>query len=162
MRRTRFDEWPCPIARTTDLVGDWWTPLVMREAFYGCRRFEQFQERLQVNRATLSARLNRLVDDGLLTKVQYDERPVRFEYVLTDKGRAFWDVLAAMWRWGEDWLFEPDEQNVRQVRRDTGEPIRYQVIDEHSGEHIDSRNLAIEFKGRSGRWHRVTSAKPLP
>jgi DNA-binding HxlR family transcriptional regulator len=153
MRRTRFDEWPCPIARTTDLVGDWWTPLVMREAFYGCRRFEQFQERLQVNRATLSARLIRLVDDGLLEKRQYDERPVRFEYVLTDKGRAFWDVLAAMWRWGEDWLFEPGEQNVRQVRRDTGEPIRYQVIDENSGEHIESRNLAIEFRGRSGRWH---------
>ena len=69
MRRTRFNRWPCPIARATDLVGDWWTPIVMREAFYGCRRFEEFQHRLGVSRATLVQRLNRLVAEGMLEKV---------------------------------------------------------------------------------------------
>ena len=66
MKRTRFDQAPCPIARTTDLIGDWWTPVVMREAFFGCRRFDQFQARLGVSRATLTQRLERLVEEGLL------------------------------------------------------------------------------------------------
>src|SRR3982751_6607885 len=99
MRRTRFDHWPCPIARATDLIGDWWTPLVLREAFAGRRRFEDFQRALGMPRASLAARLERLVDDGLMMKTPYAERPLRHEYRLTDKGRAFWDVLAAMWRW---------------------------------------------------------------
>ena len=77
MRRTRFDHWPCPIARTTDLVGDWWTPLVMREAFSGRRRFEDFQRALKVPRAVLARRLDRLVDEGLLKKVSYQEHPPR-------------------------------------------------------------------------------------
>ena len=87
MRRTRFDDWPCPIARTTDLIGDWWTPLVMREAFAGRRRFEDFQRALKVPRAVLARRLDRLVEEGLLKKVSYEEHPPRFEYRLTDKGK---------------------------------------------------------------------------
>ena len=108
MRRTRFDDAPCPIARTTDVMGDWWTPMVMREAFYGAGRFEEFQERLGVSRATLTQRLTRLVDEDFLTRVEYQPNPSRYEYRLTDKGRAFFNVLAAMWRFGEDWLFDPD------------------------------------------------------
>jgi DNA-binding HxlR family transcriptional regulator len=96
MRRTRFDRWPCPIARTTDLVGDWWTPLVMREAFLGRRRFEDFQRSLGVPRAVLTKRLDRLVAEGLLVKVAYEEHPPRYEYRLTEKGRAFWDVLRGL------------------------------------------------------------------
>ena len=67
VRRTRFDDASCPIARTTDLMGDWWTPLVMREAFFGRRRFEEFQSALDAPRAVLTTRLNRLCDDGMLT-----------------------------------------------------------------------------------------------
>jgi len=80
VRRTRFDDWPCPIARATDLIGDWWTPLVMREFFYGRRRFDEIAESLQVPRAVLTARLGRLVEEGMLTRVAYQERPVRYEY----------------------------------------------------------------------------------
>src|SRR4029434_386887 len=100
MRRTRFDRWPCPIARATDLIGDWWTPLVMREAFAGRRRFEEFQSSLDVPRAVLTARLGRVCADGLWERHEYQSSPPRFEYRLTEKGLAFWDVLAAMWRWG--------------------------------------------------------------
>jgi DNA-binding HxlR family transcriptional regulator len=162
MRRTRFDEWPCPIARTTDLIGDWWTPLIMREAFYGCRRFDQFQERLQVNRATLTARLGRLVDEGMLTKEAYEERPARYEYVLTDKGRDFWAVLAAMWRFGEDWLFPDGDLRVRPVDRTTGDPVRYQVVVEATGQPVDVRRTSLEYRGRSGRWHRLERPAPRP
>jgi DNA-binding HxlR family transcriptional regulator len=147
MRRTRFDDSPCPIARTTDVMGDWWTPMVMREAFYGARRFEEFQERLGVSRATLTQRLTRLVDEDFLTRVEYQANPLRHEYRLTDKGRAFFDVLAAMWRFGEDWLFDPDNPlPVTLAQKDTGEYIYPVVIDRNTGEQIDIRNIRLRRK----------------
>lgn len=144
VRRTRFDDAPCPIARTTDLIGDWWTPLIMREAFAGRRRFDEFQQSLGVPRAVLTQRLARLVDEGLLVKVAYEQRPVRSEYRLTDKGRAFWDVLAAMWRWGEDWLWLDDEAApIELADRDTGARVRPLVVDETTGEPLDVRRLRV-------------------
>jgi DNA-binding HxlR family transcriptional regulator len=145
MRRTRFDDWPCPIARTTDLIGDWWTPMIMREAFAGCRRFDEFQSALGVPRAVLTQRLNRLVDVGMLTKVAYEERPPRYEYRLTDKGREFYSVLAAMWRWGDDWLFD-DDNPVMLVDRETGDEIKPVVVDERTGEPIDVRKVRLRSR----------------
>ncbi|WP_055696993.1 MULTISPECIES: winged helix-turn-helix transcriptional regulator [Streptomyces] len=104
MRRTSFANWPCSIARTMDLLGDWWTPLVLREAFYGITRFDVFQQELGIARNTLTDRLRRLVDEGLLEKRPYQRDPVRHDYVLTEKGRDFFGVLAAMNRWGDRWL----------------------------------------------------------
>ena len=104
MRRTSFAHWPCSVARTMDLLGDWWTPLVLRESFYGIRRFDEFQQALGIARNTLVDRLRRLVDEGLLEKVPYQTEPVRHDYVLTEKGRDFWQVLAAMMTWGDRWL----------------------------------------------------------
>lgn len=144
MRRTRFDDSPCPIARTTDLIGDWWTPIVLREAFLGRRRFDEFQRSLSLSRAVLSQRLSRLVEEGLLARRQYEERPPRYEYVLTDKGRAFYPVLAAMFRWGNDWLWpEGDESPLQLYDRDTGEAIVPVVVDERSGEPIDVRRVRL-------------------
>ncbi len=142
MRRTRFDDWPCPIARAADLIGDWWTPLVMREAFFGRRRFDEFQESLQAPRAVLTARLKRLCDEGMLERVAYQQSPPRYEYRLTDKGREFWDVLAAMWRWGSDWLW-PDGQQPPVVLKDreSGRVVRPVVVDEETGERLDVRRL---------------------
>lgn len=148
MRRTRFDEWPCPIARATDLIGDWWTPLVMREAFYGRTRFEDFQEALGVSRAVLTQRLHRLVDEGLFEKVRYQDHPPRHEYRLTDKGLAFWDVLAAMWRWGADWLWDDGEPSVILRDRDTREEIVPVVVDERTGRRLDVRRIRV---GRNPR-----------
>ena len=144
MRRTRFDEWPCPIARATDLVGDWWTPIILRNACAGQRRFDQFQQSLGVPRAILSRRLNRLVDEGLLRKERYEERPPRYEYLLTDKGRAFWDVLAALWRFGEDWMWEPGKSPpVQLVDRETGWEIRPVVVDENTGQRLDLHRVRM-------------------
>ena len=144
MRRTRFHRWPCPIARATDLIGDWWTPLVMREAFLGRRRFEEFREALGVPRAVLARRLERLIADGLMRKVAYAERPTRYEYRLTEKGRAFWGVLAAMWRWGSDWLWTGDESPpVRLVDPETGAEVRPLVVDEATGKPLDARRLRV-------------------
>jgi DNA-binding HxlR family transcriptional regulator len=91
-----------------DLLGDWWTPLVLRDAFYGVRRFDEFQQGLGIARNTLADRLRRLVDEGLLEKQPYQTDPVRHDYVLTEKGRDFFGVLAAMARWGDRWLAGDD------------------------------------------------------
>jgi DNA-binding HxlR family transcriptional regulator len=144
VRRTRFDDWPCPIARAADLIGDWWTPLIMRETFYGRRRFEEFQSALEVPRAVLSTRLKRLCDEGMLEKVAYQESPVRYEYRLTEKGRQFWDVLAAMWRWGSDWLWpDGDGPPVVLKDRESGAVVQPVVIDERTGERLDVRKLRL-------------------
>jgi DNA-binding HxlR family transcriptional regulator len=151
LRRTRFDEWPCPIARVTDLVGDWWTPLVMREAFSGRKRFEEFTEALGVSRPILTQRLNRLVDEGLLVKVAYEEHPPRYEYRLTEKGRQFYSVLAAMWRFGTDWLFDDDGSPLVLTDRETGDEVRPLVIDEYTGKPIDVRAVRVRSAKAFGR-----------
>jgi DNA-binding HxlR family transcriptional regulator len=143
VRRTRFDRAPCPIARATDLVGDWWTPILLRNACAGQKRFDDFQRSLGVPRAILARRLARLVEEGLLSKALYQEHPPRYEYRLTDKGRAFFDVLAAMWRWGEDWLWPTGSPPVALVDRETGKAVRPVVVDEHTGERIDVRKLRM-------------------
>ncbi|OLF08631.1 winged helix-turn-helix transcriptional regulator [Actinophytocola xanthii] len=104
MRRTSFARWPCSIARTMDLLGDQWTLLVLREAFHGVRRFDQFQAALGIARNTLTERLDRLTGAGLLDRVRYQERPARYEYPLTEMGRDFFPALAAIIRWGDRWL----------------------------------------------------------
>lgn len=144
MGRTRFENDPCPIARATDLIGDKWTLVVLREAFRGRRRFDAFQQALSLSRSVLTQRLGRLVEAGLLEKRLYEERPPRHEYVLTDKGRDFYPVLAALWRWGSDWLWAPDDQTPLELydkQRKTA--IRPQVVDEHTGEPIDVRQIRI-------------------
>ena len=112
MTRTDTSGWPCPLARTADLIGEGWTLLIMREAFYGVRRFEEFQRVLGLGRNILTLRLNTLVDEGLLTKVPYQERPPRHEYRLTDKGRDVYPILAAMATFGDKWLLGDTEPLV--------------------------------------------------
>lgn len=144
MRRTRFDASECPIARTTDLIGDWWTPIVMRQAFLGTRRFDQFQTALGVSRGVLTQRLSRLVEEGLLEKHRYEERPPRYEYLLTEKGRSFYPVLAAMWRFGADWLWDEGSEPVFELYdRGTGEPVHPLVVDENTGDPIDVRKVVV-------------------
>ncbi|MEU0967429.1 helix-turn-helix domain-containing protein [Streptomyces sp. NPDC005917] len=104
MKRTSFAKWPCSIARTVDLLGDHWTPLVVREAFYGIRRFDEFQRELGIARNTLTDRLRHLVDERILEKRLYEAEPPRYDYVLTEKGRDLFAVLAAMSAWGDRWL----------------------------------------------------------
>jgi DNA-binding HxlR family transcriptional regulator len=106
--RTDTSTWACPIARTADLIGDGWTLLIMREACLGAGRFEEYQRTLGTGRNILTLRLKALVDAGLLAKVPYQERPVRHEYRLTDKGRDVYPILAAMAAFGDKWLLGDD------------------------------------------------------
>src|SRR6266542_3978863 len=91
----------CSIARALELVGERWTLLIVRDAFLGLRRFEQFQESLGIARNVLTDRLNRLVEEGILERVRYSERPERYEYRLTRKGRELNLALAGLRQWGD-------------------------------------------------------------
>lgn len=150
MRRTRFDQDQCPIARTTDLLGDWWTPMVMRSALFGCKRFEQFQAALGVSRTTLTQRLNRLVDAGMLDRIPYQTNPIRHEYRPTAKGREFFDVLAVMWTWGDRWMFDNgpagDGAPLRFADKETDETIRPTVIDARTGEALELAKVRVRRK----------------
>lgn len=136
VKRTRFDVHACAIARTADLLGDWWMPLVVRELLMGRKRFNEIQERLDINRSLLSSRLARLESEGIVERIRYQEHPPRDEFVMTDKGLALWDVLAVMGAYGEQWLFdEPPEFEFYDKRSgDRTEPI---VIDRVTGQPLD-------------------------
>lgn len=103
MKRRRLDDLPCSIARSLDVIGEWWTPLVLRDIFYGLRRFEEIATDLPIARNVLSDRLRTLVAGGLLEKVAYTEAPVRHEYQLTERGRDTFGVLLALMAWGDRW-----------------------------------------------------------
>ena len=108
VKRTDTSEWPCTIARSADILGDHWNLLIIRQACLGTRRFDDFQSALGIGRNILTQRLTRLVDEGVLTRVEYQANPARFEYRLTDKGRDAYPILAAMAAWGERWLTGPE------------------------------------------------------
>jgi DNA-binding HxlR family transcriptional regulator len=98
----------CSVARTLDAIGDRWSLLIIRDAFYGVRRFDDFQRDLGVARNILTDRLQKLVAKGVLERRQYEERPPRFEYRLSDRGRDLIGVVLAMMRWGDRWTGEGD------------------------------------------------------
>ncbi|MGX7825582.1 winged helix-turn-helix transcriptional regulator [Actinokineospora sp. 24-640] len=142
MRRTSFARWPCSIARTMDLMGDQWTLLVLRESFYGTRRFDAFQAALGIARNTLTERLDRLTGAGLLIRVRYQERPTRYEYVLTEMGRDFFPVLAAIIRWGDHWLADQAPLVLR--HRACGHPTAAVVNCGECGGELTAATVAVE------------------
>lgn len=98
-----FDQLECSVARALEVVGERWSLLIVRDALYGVRRFEDFQHDLGIARNILSDRLRTLVEQGVLRRVAYEERPQRYEYRLTDKGKDLLPVLLTMMRWGDKW-----------------------------------------------------------
>jgi DNA-binding HxlR family transcriptional regulator len=103
MQRTNFGEMACSIARTLDVIGEPWTPLILRDVWVGLNRFEQIQAELGISRKVLTERLGHLIQHGVLERRPYDRRP-RYEYVLTDKGAELLDLLIVMVGWGDKWL----------------------------------------------------------
>lgn len=101
--RTNFSDMACSIARTLEVIGERWSLLIVRDAFYGVRRFDDFRRDLGVARNVLTDRLNALVEQGVFERQLYEERPPRYEYLLTEKGRELLPVILTMMRWGDRW-----------------------------------------------------------
>lgn len=132
MQRKSFGNMQCPIARSLERVGEWWSILILRDAFHGLRRFDEFQKSLDIAPNMLTRRLNSLVEAGLLERRRYSERPPRYEYVLTERGRDFRPVHQALLAWGNK-HFAPEGASVLIVNSETGAIADPIMVDRHTG-----------------------------
>src|SRR5580700_11207157 len=101
MERKSFADMECSVAQCLEVVGEWWSMLIVRDVFLGVSRFDAFQQRLGISRNILQQRLARLLEAGVLRRAPYSEHPLRYDYRLTDKGRDLWPILTAMRQWGD-------------------------------------------------------------
>jgi DNA-binding HxlR family transcriptional regulator len=143
MRRASFEEMNCSIALTLEVIGEWWTMLILRDGFLGITRFEQFQERLGIARNVLSTRLDGLVEHGVLARRPYDEARGRYDYVLTDKGRALWPVLLTLRQWGDEWIAGEGNEPVRLVHESCGEHTTAVLNCRHCGELLTLNRIRV-------------------
>ncbi|MFL5242182.1 MAG: winged helix-turn-helix transcriptional regulator [Gemmataceae bacterium] len=124
MKRKCLDESKCPIERTLDVIGDWWSMLIVRDAFLGKKRFSELQKCLGLAKNILCVRLQKLVAHGILTTAPASDGSAYQEYRLTEKGRSLYLILVAMRQWGESHLFENGAPDVILVDRQTGQPVK--------------------------------------
>lgn len=132
MQRKRLDDMQCPVARSLERVGEWWSILILRDCTQGLTRFDEFEKSLGIAPNMLTRRLTGLVEAGLLERRQYNARPPRFEYVLTERGRDFQSVLVALMAWGNK-HFAPEGESVVIVNRETGALADPVMIDRITG-----------------------------
>lgn len=142
MRWSEIGDQSCPVARSLSVLGDRWTMLVLREAFWRVRRFEQFQERTGAPRPVLAERLKMLVDEGVFERRRYSERPDRYEYRLTEKGLALYPVVISLLEWGERWMTDADEAPVVELRHRTcGATIHPDLACPACGDPLTARDI---------------------
>ena len=134
----------CPVARGLSVIGDRWTMLVLRDCFLGIRRFEQMQDRLGITRHVLADRLRKLETAGVLRRDQYQDRPPRFEYRLTDRGKALYPVLVSLIAWADENVPPPDTTAITLLSRETGEPIQPILTDARTGKRITHRDVTAQ------------------
>jgi len=144
MGRTRFDDQNCGIARSLDVLGDWWTLLIIRDAFFGIRRFGDFQRDLGISRNVLSLRLRRLVENGILDRVDVGEHGERFEYRLTDKGDALLPILTTLREWGDEWVFGDGNEPLIMRDRQSGQRLPQTRVRDQSGRVLSRRDIRAE------------------
>ncbi len=158
----------CSVARTLSVIGDRWTLLILRDVFLGLRRFEDFQRDLGTTRHRLAARLGKLVDDGILARVQYQERPRRFEYRLTEKGIDLYPVVVALLRWGDRWMAGPDGPPIELVHKNCGRHVMPALTCPACNEEVNARTMtarlgpALRDQSERPRYVRLKSRKEQP
>jgi DNA-binding HxlR family transcriptional regulator len=143
MQRTDFGEMACSIARTLAVAGEPWSPLIMRDVWVGIRRFDDIQRDLQISRKVLTERLNALVEQGLLERRPYSERPPRHEYALTEKGSEFSDVLMAISAWGDRWTAHASGPPMRLRHHGCGELTHAEVRCAACGEALHGHEVDV-------------------
>jgi DNA-binding HxlR family transcriptional regulator len=124
VKRTSFEKAECPVARSLDALGDWWSLLIIRDAFMGIRRFSEFQKSIGLAKNILAVRLRTLVDHGILKMAPASDGSAYQEYVLTPKGRGVFPVLVALRQWSEEFSGEPDGFPTLLVDNGNGAPVR--------------------------------------
>lgn len=143
MRHVSLADLPCPIARTLDVVGEWWTLLIVRDALHGARRFEEFKG-TGIADNVLSARLQKLTDAGILERRLYQNRPDRYEYVLTPKGQALAPVVAALRQWGRGWTSGEDPSDV--LHAECGHDAELGFFCAHCGRRLEKNEVSVSAR----------------
>ena len=141
VQRTSFAELNCSIAQCLEAVGEWWSLLIVRDAFMGVTRFDDFQARLGISRNILTRRLNHLVDRDILSRVPYQDHPPRSEYRLTAKGRDLWHAVIAMRQWGDRWE-APAGPRLQLRHTACGHVAQAVAVCSHCGEQLDVRGVS--------------------
>ena len=143
MQRTSFKNMDCSAAQALECVGEWWSILILRDAFLGLSRFDEFQNSLGIATNSLTRRLKHLTENGLLERRIYMERPKRYEYILSDKGRDFFPVLVALTKWGNQHL-APNGAYVQLADRLTGKLLEPILTDKQSLLPITYENVIVQ------------------
>jgi DNA-binding HxlR family transcriptional regulator len=141
MLNRTYDDQVCSIARALEVLGERWTLLIVRDALRGLRRFDDLQQSLGVARNVLAERLRRLVEAGVLERVEYQQRPTRHEYRLTDRGRELGVALLALLQWGDRHLAGPEGPPRVGRHRDCGGALRVRMVCEHCGDTVDDPEI---------------------
>jgi DNA-binding HxlR family transcriptional regulator len=141
--RRRFADENCGVARALEVLGDWWTLLVVREAFFGVRRFADFEAELGISKNILTQRLEHLVAHGVLERVDAGVHGTRYEYVLTAMGKDLATVMTALRQWGDRWIFGEGHEPIVVHDRRTGRPIPQLRIRGEDGEPLRARDLEV-------------------
>jgi len=144
VKRTSLEEATCPIARSLDVIGDWWSLLIIRDAFLGIRRFSELQKNIGIARNILTVRLRALVDDGILEMAPASDGSAYQEYVLTPKGRGVFPVLVALRQWSEEFVFSPSECATQLVDRSSGQPVRKLELRAQGGRLLGYGNTEVK------------------
>jgi len=144
MQRTNFGDMECSIARTLDVAGEPWSPLIIRSIWVGATRFDELQRGLGISRKVLAERLRWLVARGVLERRQYSEHPPRHEYALTQKGYEFCDVLMAIAAWGDRWTAGDAGPPVLLRHHGCGELTHAEVRCAHCGEALHATDVDVE------------------
>jgi DNA-binding HxlR family transcriptional regulator len=142
MRHRSFKANMCPVARSLDAIGEWWSLLIVRDALAGTRRFSDFQKSLGLAKNVLSTRLKKLVACGVMEQVPASDGSAYQEYVLTKKGRELFPVVVALRQWGESHLFSRGEKRFQVMDKRTGRPFRVEVHNS-KGEILDPNDLEL-------------------
>ena len=143
MRRASFEDMNCSIAQALEQIGEWWSLLLIRDAFLGITRFEDFRERLGIARNILTARLDTLVDADILERHLYDEARERYDYVLTAKGRALWPVLTTLRQWGDKHVVGRGNEPIKLRHETCGSIATAHLACDACGERLSARDARV-------------------
>src|SRR6267154_3060143 len=146
VKRTSFEDDDCPIARSLDAIGDWWSMLIIREALFGSRRFGEFQKNLGPAKNILATRLRALVDQRILTMAPASDGSAYQEYLLTPKGRGVFPILVALRQWSEEFDDHPEEITTILVDKEKGRPVRKLELYSQDGRLLSAADTAVKVR----------------
>ena len=159
VKRTSLEGDDCPVARSLDAIGDWWSLLIIRDALFGARRFGEFQKNLGLAKNILTVRLRTMVDQGILKLAPASDGSAYQEYVLTPKGVGIFPILVALRQWSEEFDERPQEIATILVDREKGKPVRKLELYSQDGRLLGAADTTLKARPAAGKRSRLTASR---